>query len=245
MSPYLAIPLAPWPRRMKKCVENLFGFSRFQITIWPTPTPFFFLYSRAAHVISKICQSHQITLISTLKIDVWRGHLGFLCCLFFGVFFRYFLAVFHANVSPLCSEILEVSELLLEPNVMVNLKSSVYIFLRSLESSLIFRKLIFYLVSKFFSLLQGKSIRLEKCTKHMFQGFQGCSASHVHFCALWSRKFKSLPSLGLSWIPGREIRFWLCQIEKVRLHFPKEGIVKATSVVDYLQHHVVMELKKE
>ena len=63
---------------------------------------------------------------------------------------------------------------------MVNLKSSVYIFLRSLESSLIFRKLIFYLVGKFFSLLQGKSIRLEKCTKHMFQGFQGCSASHVH-----------------------------------------------------------------
>ena len=61
----------------------------------------------------------------------------------FGVFFRYFLAVFHANVSPLCSGILEVSELLLEPNVMVNLKSSVYIFLRSLESSLIFRKLIF------------------------------------------------------------------------------------------------------
>ena len=52
---------------------------------------------------------------------------------------------------------------------MVNLKSSVYIFLRSLESSLIFRKLIFYLVSKFFSLLQGKSIRLEKCTKHMFK----------------------------------------------------------------------------
>ena len=179
MSPYLAIPLAPWPRRMKKCVENLFGFSRFQITI-PTPTPLlFFVFPRGA------CDFKNLSITSNnlnLDIENWRltWTFGLFMLFVFRSLFQIFLAVFHANVSPLCSEILEVSELLLEPNVMVNLKSSVYIFLRSLESSLIFRKLIFYLVSKFFSLLQGKSIRLEKCTKHMFQGFQGCSASHVH-----------------------------------------------------------------
>ena len=101
----------------------------------------FFLYSRAARVISQISQSRQRTL--TLTLDNWLGYFRALL-----VFFRGFLVVFffsfrsRKSVTPLLGNLRNFGVFILAKCRGSSNKLNTY-FLRSLDSSLFICRWIF------------------------------------------------------------------------------------------------------
>ena len=118
-------------------------FLNFKLQFFSSPLVFF-LYSRAARVVSQISQSRRRSL--TLTLENWRGHFSRTVSLFsrsFGKLFTSFRS--HKFVIILFV-------ILRSFGVFISAKccGSFNKFFRSLDSSFFFRKWIFYICSTFF-----------------------------------------------------------------------------------------------